>query len=114
MAFLDTLFTHSFSVKTKTRSITNGEVQNTVAEVTGLKGRFEPITGDRIQGLLGKAKQATLKLYTRINANIKVGSVIIRTSDSSEYDVIAVNKYETATAEHHLEVFLEVRGSTVS
>ena len=69
--------------------------------------------GDAPEGFIGKNKTATHRLFTKQNTTIDTG-VIIQDSNSVQYDVIHVGKYNYFASEHHLEIILEERSKNIS
>ena len=108
------LLKNKFTIRRSSQVITDGEITKTLATIsTGNMGRFESGRGGRNRDFVGAVKSASYQLFCNYIQDIKVGDVIIREDDDSQYDVTAIADQEIPGSKHHLEIGLELRSNQI-
>ncbi len=108
------MFKDLFTIKKTEQVITTGKITHTLSTVsTGSIGRFEPLGGSKRREFMGNIKQYSMKLYCDYDANIIAGRIIVKENDSSEYDVVYADSQTWPGRNHHMEVGLEQRRTSI-
>ena len=114
MSILDSLFTDKYDHKKTVYQTTSGKKTKILSTVeSDLCGRFEPLRGDIPVTFAGRSKNATHRLFTKINSNLEPGHILVD-ANSIQYGIVSIEKRNYFGMGNHLEILLEERNSDIS